>query len=377
MRPIHRRGFTLIELLVVIAIIAVLIALLLPAVQSAREAARRMQCTNNLKQLGLATHNYHSTNNCFPSGSMWPCSVVDNGNGNQGACWGWGVGPLVQLFNYMEQATLYNAYNAALGVWGSYPPDNSGPTLWWGNTTVFNSQTSSFLCPSDARQVPQSSQMTVVNYGGNFGGPFCMGGFTGTIIPDANPGAPGASWAVNDVDNLMPTVRGSVGVQSVTDGTSNTSLWSEMLTPPATGVVAGTGKNFESRAFFNANAPNATPTLAGVLQFLAACQSIPPGTAAGSSNMGYQWWSTFPGYVINNYNHVGTPNTRQCQSSANIDAWGLDVYGTASPNSLHPGGVNVGFADGSVRFVKDSVSPPTWWALGTRANGEVISADAY
>ncbi len=115
--------------------------------------------------------------------------MVDNGTGSQRACWGWGVGPLVQIFNYMEQTTLYNAYNAALGIWGSYPPSTSGPTLWWGNTTVFKSQTSSFLCPSDARQLPQSSQMTVVNYGGNFGGPFCMGGFTGTIIPDANPGA--------------------------------------------------------------------------------------------------------------------------------------------------------------------------------------------
>src|SRR2546423_11296408 len=112
-RPSGRRAFTLIELLVVIAIIAVLISLLLPAVQSAREAARRAQCTNNLKQLGLAVHNYHASNNCFPSGSLWPCSMADylpSPPGNGGACWGWGVGPLVQIFNYMEQSVLYNAY---------------------------------------------------------------------------------------------------------------------------------------------------------------------------------------------------------------------------------------------------------------------------
>jgi prepilin-type N-terminal cleavage/methylation domain-containing protein/prepilin-type processing-associated H-X9-DG protein len=372
MRFFHRRAFTLIELLVVIAIIAVLISLLLPAVQSAREAARRAQCVNNLKQLGLATHNYLATYNAFPSGAMWPCSVVDNGNGSAGACWGWGVGPLVQVFNYMEQGVLYNAYNAGCGVWGSYPPSTSGPTLWWANTTVFNTAASSFLCPSDSRQLPPSSQMTVVNYGGNYGGPFAMGGFTGTIIPDVNPG----SWATGDVDNLMITAK-TVGIQDVLDGTSNTSLWSEMLTPPVVNPVAGSGKYFENRAYFNANAPNVTPTQAGVMQFLAACKALPPGTPAQSSAMGYQWWSAFPGYVNSNYNHVGTPNTRQCQSSSKIDSWGMDVYGTASPNSYHPGGVNVCFGDGSVKFIKESISPQAWWAIGTRGSGDIVSSDAY
>ena len=180
MRKAHSRGFTLIELLVVIAIIGVLIALLLPAVQSAREAARRVQCINNLKQLGLATHNYIVTYESLPSGSLWPCSP------DWHACWGWGVGPLVQLFNYLDQSALYNAYNAGCGVWGTYPPDASGPTLWWANTTVFNTTVSTFLCPSDGRQLPQSVQMSVVNYGGNYGGPFVLGGYSGTIIPMSN-----------------------------------------------------------------------------------------------------------------------------------------------------------------------------------------------
>jgi prepilin-type processing-associated H-X9-DG protein len=213
--------------------------------------------------------------------------------------------------------------------------------------------------------------MTVVNYGGNYGGPFCMGGFTGTIIPTTNPGG------ITDPDNLMSTAR-TVGIQAVTDGTSNTTLWSEELTPPAVNPVAGSGKNFENRAFFNAKAPNVTPTAAGVLQFLAACNGIPAGTpSTGGSTMGYQWWSAYPGYVNSNYNHVGTPNSRQCQSNANIDTWGMDVYGTASPNSYHPGGVNVGFSDGSVKFIKDSISPQTWWAIGTRGSGDIVSADAY
>jgi len=364
------RAFTLIELLVVIAIIAVLIALLLPAVQAAREAARRIQCANNLKQLGLATHNYISTYGVLPSGSLWPCSNVDDlpSPPQKGACWGWGVGPLVQIFNYMEQTVLYNAYNADLGVWGSYPPDGSGPTLWWANTTVFNTTVSSFLCPSDSRQLPESTQATVVNYGGNMGGPFVLGGYTGTIIPMTSSG--------DYIDRLLNTAT-TVGLQSIADGTSNTTLWSEMLSPPAVKPVAGTGKESENRAFFaSVPAKILTATQAGVLQFLAACQAVPPGTPAQSSNMGYQWWSTYPSYLNGNYNHVGTPNSRQCQNNP-VDFWGMDIYGTASPNSLHSGGVDVGFVDGSVRFITDSISPITWWALGTRAGGEVISSDSY
>jgi prepilin-type N-terminal cleavage/methylation domain-containing protein/prepilin-type processing-associated H-X9-DG protein len=376
MRHTQPRAFTLIELLVVIAIIAVLIALLLPAVQAAREAARRIQCTNNLKQLGLATHNYISTTNCFPSGALYPCSTVDFGNGDQGACWDWAVGPLVQIFNYTEQTVLYNAYNASGGVWGSYPPDTSGPTLWWANTTVFNTQISSFVCPSDARQLPVSTQASVANYGGNFGGPFCLAGYTGTIIPSMNPGFS----SFFDPDLLMSTAR-TIGIQAVTDGTSNTSLWSELMTPPAnpTAVVAGTGKMSENRVFFDANAPNSTPTPAGILAFLTACQALPPGTPAVHSAMGFQWWTGYPYYTNSNFNHVGTPNTRLCQTALGnrLGTAGLDIYGTGPPNSLHPGGVNVGFADGSVKFIKDAIDTRTWWALGSRASGEVISSDAY
>jgi prepilin-type processing-associated H-X9-DG protein len=352
----------LIELLVVIAIIAVLIALLLPAVQSAREAARRAQCVNNLKQLGLATHNYLSTYGALPSGSLWPCSTADQ------ACWGWGVGPLVQVFNFMEQTTLYNAYNADLGVWGSYPPDASGPTLWWGNTTVFNTQVSAFLCPSDSRLLASSSQQTVVNYGGNYGGPFVFGGYSGTIIPSTT------SW---DYDDPMIQTAMTVGLQSITDGTSNTSLWSEMLTPPAVNPPAGSGKSAENRVYFVVSGgPYLTATPAGVQQFLSACQAVAPGAPAQSSTMGYQWWSSYPSYVNSNYNHVGPPNSRQCQNRV-INPWGMDIYGSASPNSLHPGGVNLCLADGSVRFVKDTVALAPWWALGTRNGGEVLSADQY
>src|SRR5262245_25088723 len=152
-----RRGFTLIELLVVIAIIAVLIALLLPAVQAAREAARRSQCTNNLKQMGLALHNYHSANNAFPPAKIYAgsCSTASNG----GAGLVLNTTAFTLILGYMEQTPLYNAYNfnqvSSNAAWSYAPPASSGPPnrvpmgTAWVNTTVVGSMIASYVCPSD------------------------------------------------------------------------------------------------------------------------------------------------------------------------------------------------------------------------------------
>src|SRR4051795_6317234 len=150
MRHVRRRAFTLIELLVVIAIIAVLVALLLPAVQMARESARRSSCTNNMKQLGLAVHNYEQVNQCIPLASLYPCPAFFLSTDN---CWNYGVSPHVSILQYIEQGTIYNAYNVGMGVYGPNPPATNGPTTWWANTTVFNMQVSVFLCPSDQKLV--------------------------------------------------------------------------------------------------------------------------------------------------------------------------------------------------------------------------------
>src|SRR5258705_12150483 len=149
MRIIERRAFTLIELLVVIAIIAVLISLLLPAVQSAREAARRAQCTNNLKQLGLASHNYLSTNGSLPPAMLVP-SPVDN--------WGWSPSGILSILQYLEQGSMWNAYNV-----GAVQPNSSGNTLYAKNTTIFNTQIATLVCPSDAKM----RGVTISNYVGN------------------------------------------------------------------------------------------------------------------------------------------------------------------------------------------------------------------
>jgi prepilin-type N-terminal cleavage/methylation domain-containing protein/prepilin-type processing-associated H-X9-DG protein len=361
MRRRAPRGFTLIELLVVIAIIAVLIALLLPAVQAAREAARRAQCVNNLKQIGLATHNYHDVNQALPSACLWPCPGADG-------CWGWGAAPLVGMLQFIEQGTLYNAYNVSLGVIGNTPP--AAPFLWAGNTTVFNTQTAIFLCPSDTRQGSFSAG-AYTNYLGNYGGPFALGGYSGTIIPTRSSG--GYPSSQND---LLGTAH-TIGLAAVTDGTSNTALWSEGLVGTPMTVRAGSGRSQEARGMYTSNFNNMTRSVATVMSLLAQCQGIPPGTASVRSDRGAGWQYSYPGYVSNLfYNHVGPPNSRRC-TNAPLNTWSLDLWGTEPPTSLHPGGVNLCMADGSVRFVKDTVNLPTWWAIGSKAGGEVVSADGY
>jgi prepilin-type N-terminal cleavage/methylation domain-containing protein/prepilin-type processing-associated H-X9-DG protein len=382
MRRVRSRGFTLIELLVVVAIIAVLVALLLPAVQMAREAARRSQCSNNLKQLGLSVHNYEASFQCFPSASIFPCPAVNPVTGLP-MCWNFGVSPFVSILPYVEQGTIYNAYNVGMGVYGSYPPSAAGPTTWWANTTVFNMQLSLLICPSDARNTKQP----VTNYVANLGGPFLLGGYSGAFVPLNPPATPTgyntyASWNLPLTQNA-----GTFGMSSVTDGTSNTALWSEAVTGSVLPVYAGvSGKDGEKRGFFTTNYSSnpftLVPTAVGVRAFLVACNQVPTGTPATGPNngglRGTSWQISFPYYAnYQMYNHVGVPNSRQC-SNVQIDNVGLDIYGTSPPTSFHaPGGVNMCMADGSVRYIKEQIALYTWWSIGTRSGGEAISGNAF
>ncbi len=189
MRAVRRqrsKGFTLIELLVVIAIIAVLIALLLPAVQAAREAARRSQCTNNLKQLGLAVHNYHQQFNCLPAEAMF----IGPNIGNNG--WGWCASWAVFMLPNLEQNPLYNAYNFALGADASgFAANQSGGIV---NTTVTYSAIPTFSCPSDNSKIRPLFPYAPTNYVANHGGPGCIRMWSGTIVEfltqSALPAAP-------------------------------------------------------------------------------------------------------------------------------------------------------------------------------------------
>ena len=362
MKRSTRRGFTLIELLVVIAIIAVLISLLLPAVQSAREAARRAQCVNNLKQIGLALHNYHSSVGAFP----------------------WGDGPWwiewsahTMLLPYIEQSPIYNAINFAdtqpLGL-ASLVVDN--PI----NTTAAYNVISSFNCPSDADRLTEPSGHN--NYMANAGSaPNCDYGGNAWAPSWNGPAAGPFIYSSNGVDTGPPPFGGSfVSLAGIKDGSSNTAAFSERVKAIGSNLGPTTapfdsGKPTAALSIANAGA-GVDPSVEGQSQpYYQLCNQYPPtpdsnGQDLANSNddniSGAIWMSGQPANT--RYAHVMPPNTWSCRT-------GLQIAHVAS--SRHPGVVNVLFCDGSVKAIKQTISVNTWWALGTRSGGEVISSDAY
>jgi prepilin-type N-terminal cleavage/methylation domain-containing protein/prepilin-type processing-associated H-X9-DG protein len=376
----RRRGFTLIELLVVIAIIAVLIALLLPAVQSAREAARRAQCTNNLKQIGLAMHNYVSSNDVLPPVCIDPSWDSKNNalpmphqNWSQHA----------RLLPYMEQQPLYNAINWSFGArWQDgdtvyanppNPPDNaSGQGDSIPQMTVLVTTINSFLCPSDGN--PGSS------------GSFSVGGVNKLVGATSYPVNIGlnryltnatavgnGSWKINGPNYVATTwdtamANGPISITTFQDGTSNTAIFSEWIKGQAVGT--GSSKNGLLEVY-NLGASSGSQIFDW--QFKAICDGI----AISNNNQNWQWkgeWWGFGGTTI--YSHTQTPNRTSCAYS-DIGQDGRGSITMVAASSNHPGGVNVLFMDGSVRFVKGSISYQTWYALATPNYGEVVSADSY
>ncbi|MSR58968.1 MAG: DUF1559 domain-containing protein [Planctomycetaceae bacterium] len=357
------RGFTLIELLVVIAIIAVLIALLLPAVQQAREAARRSQCKNNLKQLGLALHNYHDTYKMFPSlggGTGW----YGGGTGNWGR-----LGGLVWMLPFFDQAPLYSQISGRF-VQGTTTYPAMGPEPWDWDYQPWQAKMEVLRCPSDmyAGFTPQSK----TNYA------FCLG--DGIVNNNGNP----QEWWSNDPRGMF-YLHSKLGIAACTDGSSNTiamgerALWqnNRSVLGGLVGGVPGIAGN-----------PLICKNLAGPGREYLASVAMGPGdgtdaNSAGIKDMaGTRWCDINP--TMTGMNTVLPPNSPSCTEGTWDGEWGI-----FSASSRHTGGVHVLLCDGAVRFISENIDagnssapdPGTtkgkspygvWGALGTRGSGDIV-----
>ncbi len=350
MRKRTLRGFTLIELLVVIAIIGVLIGLLLPAVQAAREAARRAQCTNNLKQIGLAIANYESATQAIP----------------------WGDGPwssewssLSLLTPYLEQRAVFNALNFGYGLM------HDGIT----NSTAEYTTLSGFLCPSDLSRL--TSPYGPNNYMAN------AGSAPNTFYGGIADGSDGATSPMSGPFIFTGTDNGQHGTcvrfKDILDGLSGTASFSER--------VSGIGNWNGATGPFDVLKP--TASISGITSppqgqerspqpWYSLCMASPPTPDASGNDMAWSIDNDMSGASWSaglapdtRYCHVMTPNTWGCRDS------GGNIEMSHVASSRHPGIVNTLFLDGSVRTIKSSIAKEVWWAIGSRANNEVVSADQY
>jgi prepilin-type N-terminal cleavage/methylation domain-containing protein/prepilin-type processing-associated H-X9-DG protein len=306
-----KRGFTLIELLVVIAIIAILIALLLPAVQQAREAARRSQCKNNLKQIGLAMHNYHDAHSCFPFGQ--------GGTNNR-------YSAISQMLPFLDQAPLFNRINFSV------------TTTDPANDLARTTELPVLRCPSDFDN-PQPQAGGAVNYMANKGS-----GVVWQLATGPNAGMP----APNGVFYYQSVTR----FRDITDGTSNTAAFSErLLTDGSNGVVSPVAD-----VFFHPGEP------ATADEAVTMCNALDINDLANQFPlfMGAPWIDGQHTYL-----HTNVPNGRSCGFFTILRA-------SMPPSSRHTGGVHLLLCDGSVRFVGENISMAIWRGLGTRAGAEVI-----
>ena len=320
----RRPGFTLIELLVVIAIIAVLIGLLLPAVQAAREAARRAQCVNNLKQLGLALHNYHDTVGAFPLGRFTNSSDS--------------FSPFARILPFMEQTNAFAALNFDV------PWSNAI------NLTATQTKIATFLCPSDSQVGAIPNGWGGTNYRSNEGTSVAMWhGVSDTAGVNASIAPPNGLFFANLQCRMA----------DITDGTSNTAAFSEHVLGDFNNSIATDKADTFWPQTYPANPDEAVQLCRDFNWRDLTYQRV--------SEVGAPWIYGY--HSTTSYWHSGPPNTRSCMFPPSR------IMTVA--NSRHPGGVNVTLADGSVKFFKDTINLGVWRALGTRNMGEVISADSY
>ncbi|WP_166826880.1 DUF1559 domain-containing protein [Thalassoroseus pseudoceratinae] len=325
------RGFTLIELLVVIAIIAILIALLLPAVQQAREAARRTECKNKLKQLGIAMHNHHDVYREFPrnytqvGGNAWEALSLN-----------------YYLLPFLEQNNLYEQ-GEANKTWGFI------------HGTVMKTDLAAFHCPSAPEPGDQTS---------TWGGPgtnyaWCTGSSSQTV------------WAGNAFNGAV-AYQHDRKLSDITDGTSNTLLASEILSGSSSSGSSGIYPYdvfYTNNGLFNSIADKNFPTQAELTAIGQAAQDSPSGVRHNNGTM-WGWYAA----AQSTFTAAAPPNWQYPTAGGDCCPGGAHDWGTGiiPPRSLHPGGVNAVLADGSVRFITDNITLLTWQLLGNRQDGEVL-----
>lgn len=335
-----QRAFTLIELLVVIAIIAVLVALLLPAVQNAREAARRSECRNNLKQLGIALHGYHDAHKALPPGRL--VNPVD-GNGHCFSAYAF-------LLPHLEQVNLYNSINF-----------NSSPEIGYGNSVLLSQTIPMLLCPSDPFAILQPATSTspvsaVHNYPLNTGTTYPVSPRNAAGTPVTGIFYENSKVSMSDIQDgssttvcISETVRSTFGGPSTWDGVSKTN-----------GFVLTQGNDN------GLNGPELTDY---------ATQCSGSGLLLQQTR-GSRWMYGAPGHSM--YNHIRPPNDPgvDCRGgiphSNKTDALWRALSHNVATHSRHAGGVHSLFCDGHVQFISSNIHTPTWQALGSRAGGEIV-----
>jgi len=353
----RRKGFTLIELLVVIAIIAILIALLLPAVQQAREAARRTQCKNNFKQMGIALHNYHDTFNMFPGSPL--AGVVEGVGGRYDQAWiGWsGVS---MLLPGMEQSAIYNQIN-----W-NYRWDADIAGVSTNNTVGARFRVPAFTCPSD---------------------PGANAAYTANISPISYclSAGPASGWSVGANKPGLVTYRGYTRMRDIIDGSSNSigmgeariglnkGQWNPAQRPRDPSYRVVTGTNLLRPGFTGVQAKifsNTAADIATINTYYSACLAMYDAGSgwSGESDEQGRFWASGRAYWGPYMTTLVGPNKGP---SCDLDASVTDID-VKDPSSYHTGGVQALLLDGSVKFVSENIDQATWIGAGTINGGEVI-----